>query len=1096
MKYLYFKIYLSLFFVFLITSTINAQTFEEVIGTPFEGVIRGFTAFSDIDNDGDQDVLITGLSSSGTRIAKLYTNDGTGAFTEVIGTPFEGVYFSSIAFSDIDNDGDQDVLITGENSSGTRIAKLYTNDGTGTFTEVAGTPFDGVSYSSIAFSDIDNDGDQDVLITGFNSSYQRIAKLYTNDGTGTFTEVAGTPFDGVSVSSIAFSDIDNDGDQDVLITGFNSSYQRIAKLYTNDGTGTFTEVAGTPFDGVSYSSIAFSDMDNDGDQDVLITGYNSSKQRIAKLYTNDGTGTFTEVAGTPFDGVSYSSIAFSDMDNDGDQDVLITGYNSSKQRIAKLYTNDGTGAFTEVTGTPFDGVFHGSIAFSDIDNDGNQDVLITGLSSSGTRIAKLYRITTIGDTPPTAGCQDITIALDASGNVTILPSAADNGSSDAEGPVSLSLDIDTFDCSNIGSNTVTLTVTDTAENTATCSFTVTVTDTELPIARTQDIEVTLDEFGDVTITANEIDNGSSDNCGIDTMVLDITTFDCTNIGENTVTLTVTDVNGNVSSTETATVTVLEYFKPTLDLRSLSSFEAFTGTGAITNAGTVTGDVGTNAGALTGFTGPSFTGAVHLNDALTAQAAIDLMKVYIHLNNIFVTHPGTHAPAFGNETLSPGVYAIGGAGSVAGNLTLDGGGDPDAVFIFKFQGALTVGAGSKIILSGGTQAANVFFIAQGALSVAASCDIKGTLVAYPGAITLGASSSIEGRMLSSAGAITVGAGGAAITPGGTMNVPINPMKGYTPAPEVDVLGSLENFSLFSSIGAVANASTSGILGDVGADIGAISGFATSAHIGSFYNTDAVTTQAKIDLDNAYNQLMLLPPTVSNHTPAFGSGETLQAGVYTTPGAGSLSGTITLDGQGNEDAIFIFKFGGAFAAGALSKMILSNGTRGCNVFWISEGAVSIGAFSTIKGTILAHGGAATMAAGGNLEGRLLSTGGAIGFSTGVVYTVVHDVECVYPLSQKTSGKKMAASAPASIINNLLIYPNPSNGVFKIKLKNTNIAAQLLLFDVLGKLIERRDVSAAQAAQPILMDKSSVETGVYLLKIITKDEIVTKKIVIKRE
>ena len=51
MKYLYFKIYLSLFFVFLITSTINAQTFEEVIGTPFEGVIRGFTAFSDIDND-------------------------------------------------------------------------------------------------------------------------------------------------------------------------------------------------------------------------------------------------------------------------------------------------------------------------------------------------------------------------------------------------------------------------------------------------------------------------------------------------------------------------------------------------------------------------------------------------------------------------------------------------------------------------------------------------------------------------------------------------------------------------------------------------------------------------------------------------------------------------------------------------------------------------------------------------------------------------------------------------------------------------------------------------------------------------------------
>ena len=185
-----------------------------------------------------------------------------------------------------------------------------------------------------------------------------------------------------------------------------------------------------------------------------------------------------------------------------------------------------------------------------------------------------------------------------------------------------------------------------------------------------------------------------------------------------------------------------------------------------------------------------------------------------------------------------------------------------------------------------------------------------------------------------------------------------MVSYTPAAAVDVLGSIENFSLFTSNGAVANASTSGILGDVGADIGAISGFATSAIIGSFYNGDAVTAQAKIDLNNAYTQLMLIPNTVSSHTPAFGSGETLAAGVYTTAGAGSLAGTITLDGAGDPNAIFIFKFNGAFAAGAQSRVILSNGTRRCNVFWISEGATSIGSFSTIKGTVLAHGGAATM------------------------------------------------------------------------------------------------------------------------------------------
>jgi hypothetical protein len=82
-----------------------------------KGVID--SAFSDIDGDGDQDVLITGQTSSNQAISKLYANDGIGVFTEVTSTPFEGVYNSSMAFSDIDGDGDQDVLIG---------QYLYTND--------------------------------------------------------------------------------------------------------------------------------------------------------------------------------------------------------------------------------------------------------------------------------------------------------------------------------------------------------------------------------------------------------------------------------------------------------------------------------------------------------------------------------------------------------------------------------------------------------------------------------------------------------------------------------------------------------------------------------------------------------------------------------------------------------------------------------------------------------------------------------------------------------------------------------------------------------------------------------------------------------
>ncbi len=110
---------------------------------------------------------------------------------------------------------------------------------------------------------------------------------------------------------------------------------------------TFTEMTGTTIDGVLYSSIAFADVNRDGRDDVLITGKNSSGESIAKLYTNDGTGTFTEIPNTSFDGVRWGSIAFSDVNDDGHNDVLITGQNSSFQRTAKLYINNGDASSTE-----------------------------------------------------------------------------------------------------------------------------------------------------------------------------------------------------------------------------------------------------------------------------------------------------------------------------------------------------------------------------------------------------------------------------------------------------------------------------------------------------------------------------------------------------------------------------------------------------------------------------------------------------------------------------------------------------------------------------------------------------------------------------
>lgn len=385
-----------IFLSFCFTQIIYAQNFTEVIPSGFEGVANSSVAFADVDGDNDPDVLIAGYAVSDERTARLYLNDGTGNFTEATDAPFDAVGDCAIAFADVDGDNDPDVLITGASNSVDKIAKLYTNDGQGNFTEVTGTPFVGVQESSVAFSDVDGDDDQDLLITGQNNSIAPVTKLYFNDGSGNFSEVLDTPFDDVAFSSVAFSDVDGDNDPDVFITGTNDhpGLAHTSKLYLNDGQGNFTEGENTPFEGVTVGSIAFSDVDGDNDPDLLITGADSTfnfQRLVARLYLNDGMGNFTEMTDTPFQGVMLSSIAFSDVDGDNDPDLLITGLMTGIGNLTSIsYINDGTGNFTESSDMPFDGVSHPSVAFSDVDGDNDDDVLITGFISSDERGAKLY----------------------------------------------------------------------------------------------------------------------------------------------------------------------------------------------------------------------------------------------------------------------------------------------------------------------------------------------------------------------------------------------------------------------------------------------------------------------------------------------------------------------------------------------------------------------------------------------------------------------------------------------------------------------------------------------------------------------------------
>ncbi len=186
-------------------------------------------------------------------------------------------------------------------------------------------------------------------------------------------------------------------------------------------------------------------------------------------------------------------------------------------------------------------------------------VTVTANDGNGNEATCTTTVTVEDNTPPDAVCQDATVQLDASGNANITASDIDNGSSDACGIGTRELDVTAFGCSNVGPNTVTLTVTDNNDNVETCTATVTVEDNVLPEASctTQTIQAVLDANAEYTIDPADLDDGSSDACGNLTLSADPAVLSCQHEGANTVTLTVTDGSGN-GATCTATVDVAEF----------------------------------------------------------------------------------------------------------------------------------------------------------------------------------------------------------------------------------------------------------------------------------------------------------------------------------------------------------------------------------------------------------------------------------------------------------------------------------------------------------------------------------------------------------
>ena len=192
-----------------------------------------------------------------------------------------------------------------------------------------------------------------------------------------------------------------------------------------------------------------------------------------------------------------------------------------------------------------------------------------------------------------------------------------------------------------------------------------------------------------------------------------------------------------------------------------------------------------------------------------------------------------------------------------------------------------------------------------------------------------------------------------------------------------LGTAGGFAVLGG-STVTNTGNTVVNGDLGLSPGtSLTGFPPGIVNGAQHITDAVATQAQADLVTAYNAASGQSVGVITVSGDLG-GQTLTAGLYNSASSLGLTGALTLDAQGNSDAVFIFQIGSALTTASASKVALVNGAQACNVFWQVGSSATLGTNSNFAGTIIALS-SVTVNTGASINGRVLARNGAVTLDT---------------------------------------------------------------------------------------------------------------------
>ncbi len=313
-------------------------------------------ATADVDGDGDLDLFVANAAHGVGSRDRLYLNNGKGVFTEPDSLPRRPAGSTSIAFGDVDQDGDLDLVLGGPGAN-----SVFIGDGTGRFVDESAARLgpEATSTTAVRLFDLDADKDLDLLVV----NEREPSRVYINDGLGRFGSPTGgglkTDLD--RARSVTVGDVDGDGDQDIVIGNDGAGNS----LYLNDGRVSFVDASRAPSLGASDPALEFVDVDGDKDLDIVAPN-------DGRVLINDGRGSFTPapLPKTPNRVLQAVNV---DVDQDGDADmVLLT---SGRTR---LYVNHGGGHFTDETRTLFPddtGSDTRAIAAADVDGDGNVDLV-------------------------------------------------------------------------------------------------------------------------------------------------------------------------------------------------------------------------------------------------------------------------------------------------------------------------------------------------------------------------------------------------------------------------------------------------------------------------------------------------------------------------------------------------------------------------------------------------------------------------------------------------------------------------------------------------------------------------------------------------